>query len=44
MTAVACGATGCRRDEDLTLVATAYGPRVLCPRHRDEIVTREVER
>ena len=44
MSAAACGATGCRRDEDLTLVATAYGPRVLCPRHRDEIVTREVER
>jgi hypothetical protein len=40
----ACGALGCERTDTLALVATAYGPRVLCPRHRDEIVTREVER
>jgi hypothetical protein len=37
MTVVACGATGCRREDDLTLIETGYGPRVLCPKHRDEV-------
>jgi hypothetical protein len=44
MTAVACGVTGCRRDEDLTLVETAYGPRMVCEKHRKEIAAGEVER
>ena len=43
MTAVACGLIGCRRDEDLALVETSYGPRVLCATHRKEVATGRVE-
>ena len=42
MTAV-CGALGCERDDDLALIETPYGPRVLCATHRKEVATGRVE-
>jgi hypothetical protein len=44
MTAVACGLIGCRRDEDLALVKTSYGPRVLCDPHRRDVTAGRAER
>ena len=40
----ACGALGCGRADTLALVATPYGPRVLCKTHRQEVATGRVER
>ena len=38
MMPVACGAAGCRAEEDLVAVRSGRGRRVLCPEHRKEFL------